>query len=134
MIDMKKKITDMSNFKHNPEKYYEGLVAEIEEYIEKYSTEINENDLTRSIPDEELTKEEKGIAKEIGKIITTACQKYKKGNIGVEEITTITSAILYSEYKPHSLYRILNREIYDFLEKASEFDFYLSKLTSKTTN
>lgn len=75
---MKKKITDMSNFKHNPEKYYEGLVAEIEEYIEKYSTEINENDLTRSIPDEELTKEEKGIAKEIGKIITTACQKYKK--------------------------------------------------------
>lgn len=126
MINMKKKITDISNYKHEPQKYYKGLVTEIEGYIERYSTEIKENDLTRIIPDEELTKEEKEIAKEIGKIITTTCQEYKKGNIGVEEITTITGNILYSKYRPHSLYRMLNRQLYDFLEKTSEFDFYSS--------
>lgn len=78
MINMKKKITDISNYEHEPQKYYKGLVTEIEGYIERYSTEIKENDLTRIIPDEELTKEEKEIAKEIGKIITTTCQEYKK--------------------------------------------------------
>ena len=124
---MKKKITDISKYNHNPKEFYNSLVEEIENYIKIYSEPIKDENLTRIIPDKKLTKEEKTIAKEIGKAITKLCKKYKNGHMGATEITTLTGDILYSQYNPNNLYKILNRSIYDFLEKASEFDFYLEK-------
>jgi hypothetical protein len=125
---MKTKITDMSKYKYNPKEHYSTLVTEVEEYIEIYSKPIKSKDLVRVIPDKELTNEEIGIALDIGKTITKLCQEYKKGNISIDEIARETGNLLYFRNKPNILYRILNREIYDFLEKASEYDFYIERL------
>jgi len=127
-FDMQKKITDISKHEHNPKEHYSTLVTEVEEYIEIYSKPIKRKDLVRVIPDEELTNEEIGSALDIGKTITKLCQEYKKGNIGIDEIARETGNLLYFRNKPNILYKILNREIYDFLEKASEYDFYIERL------
>ena len=118
----------MSKYKYNPKEHYSTLVTEVEEYIEIYSKPIKSKDLVRVIPDKELTNEEIGIALDIGKTITKLYQEYKKGNISIDEIARETGNLLYFRNKPNILYRILNREIYDFLEKASEYDFYTERL------
>ncbi len=115
-------------FKHNPIKHYKRLVEDVELYIDKFSHSTRNESPTRRIPDEKLTKEEEKIAAEVGDSITTICQKYKKELIDAKEVASLTGNILYSKYKPHILYRILDRSLYDFLEKASEYDSYLSKL------
>lgn len=128
MIDWKAKIVDTSKIKYNPQKSYTKLVNEIREYIEIYSKNIEGKELTRIIPDEVLTKEEEDILEKLGKRITNICKKYKNGDIDEKEFSKEIGNLFYTEHRSVNLYRILNRNIYDFLEKASEYDFYFSQL------
>jgi hypothetical protein len=93
----------------------------IQEYIEYFAQDRAIEEYFRKIPEDKLTSNEKQIIQSIYSKLPLLCRRYKNQKIKAEKLQDYASTLLYKKYNPNVLYRILDRNLYDFLMLLDEY-------------
>lgn len=96
----------------------------IENDIQKYSKKLSFYDYSRNIPNYTFTDREKDIIEDVAKQVQNNCSEFLNGKMSSRDIEQLAGYLMFGQYNPKLLHRLLNEDFFNFIMLLGEYTHY----------